>query len=344
MDFKEEYKKWLAPPEEAPATWYRKRGFAFEKILKSCLSHEKMDPRSSYKAEGEQIDGSFFLDGSVFLLEAKWHKNELPASSIYQFKGKVDGKLTGTIGVFISMSGYSKDAVDALTLGKSLNVILFGKEDIDSVINGGSNFKDVLKSKLRIAAEEGVVYHSTEVEQVSKDGQTIIEAFTYDSISSSIVKQDSNFEISSDLVVICEGSTDRELISLLATKILNKYGLSKKINIIVAMGKMTIPRVANAANNIITNSPVLIVTDSDNDLDKTREMLNRGVELDSWKYSIPDPEIEVWLGVDRKELRQRHRGEDMRTKLTELVNNIDLEELSERDNSFKVFYTWVKNA
>jgi hypothetical protein len=344
MEYKEDYKKWLVPPEGSPATWYRQRGFAFERILKSCLSHEQMDPRSSYKAEGEQIDGSFFLDGSVFILEAKWHRDELPASSIYQFKGKVDGKLSGTIGVFISMSGYSKDAVDALTLGKSLNVILFGKEDIDAAILGNSSFKNVLKSKLRIAAEEGVVYHSTEVEQVSKDGQTIIEDFMYDSMSSSIVKQDSSFETTSDLVVVCEGATDRELIALLATKILNTYGLAKKINIIVAMGKMTIPRVANAASNILTHSPVLIVTDSDNDFDKTREMLNRGVELDSWEYAIPDPEIEAWIGVDGRELRRRHRGENMRTKLADLVDKIDLEELSERDSSFKVFYEWVRNA
>ena len=137
MDFREKYKEWLEAPEDADPTWYRKRGYAFEGILKNCLTHEQLDPRSSYKTEGEQIDGSFFLDGSVFLLEAKWHKDELPASAIYQFKGKVDGKLAGTIGVFISMSGYSKDAVDALTLGKSLNVILFGKEDIDAAIIEG---------------------------------------------------------------------------------------------------------------------------------------------------------------------------------------------------------------
>jgi hypothetical protein len=41
------------------------------------------------------------------LLEAKWHRDEfeLPASTIYEFKGKVDGKLVGTVGIFISMSG-----------------------------------------------------------------------------------------------------------------------------------------------------------------------------------------------------------------------------------------------
>lgn len=99
MDFREEYIQWRRPPAEPPKGWFQKRGYAFEKILKGCLKSEEMEPRSGFKTDGEQIDGSFFLDGSVFLLEAKWHKDELPASSIYQFKGKVDGKLAGTIGV-----------------------------------------------------------------------------------------------------------------------------------------------------------------------------------------------------------------------------------------------------
>ncbi|MEZ8695163.1 restriction endonuclease [Vibrio splendidus] len=344
MNYKEEYKKWLEPPEGASSTWFRQRGYAFEEILKNCLNNEGMDPRSSYKADGEQIDGSFFLDGSVFLLEAKWHSNELPASSIYQFKGKVDGKLLGTIGVFISMSGYSKDAVDALTLGKSLNVILFGKEDIDAALIGNSTFKNVLKSKLRIAAEQGVVYHSTNYEQATKDGQIIIEAFTYDNMSSSLVRQDANFEGQSDLVVICEGSTDREIISLLATRILRENGLAKKVNIVVAMGKMTIPRVANATVNIGTSSPVLIVTDSDDDFSGTRDMLKRGVELSNWEYAIPDPAIESWLGVKREDLRRVRRADNMREFLSKQVEQLDLNELAAKNDSFKILHDWVKNA
>lgn len=270
--------------------------------------------------------------------------NELPASSIYQFKGKVDGKLLGTIGIFISMSGYSKDAVDALTLGKYLNVILFGKEDIDAALIGNSTFKSVLKSKLRIAAEQGVVYHSTNYEQATKDGQIIIEAFTYDNMSSSLVRQDANFEGQSDLVVICEGSTDREIISLLATRILRKNGLAKKVNIVVAMGKMTIPRVTNATVNIGTSSPVLIVTDSDDDFSGTRDMLKRGVELSNWEYAIPDPAIEPWLGVKREDLRRVRRGDNMREFLSKQVEQLDLNELAAKNDSFKILHDWVKNA
>lgn len=159
-----------------------------------------------------------------------------------------------------------------------------------------------------------------------------------------LVKQNSNFEATSDLVIVCEGTTDRELLALLATKILKEFRLTKKVNIIVAMGKMTIPRVANAAGNIITSAPVLIVTDSDNDIGGTRDMLHRGVELDSWEYSIPDPAIESWLGLDAREFRRRNRATEIREILNARVSSLDLEELSGRDQSFKTFYDWVKNA
>jgi hypothetical protein len=344
MDYRAIYQDLCEPPEDASGVWFRTRGFEFEKILNACLRVEGLDPRSSYKADGEQIDGSFFLDGNVFLLEAKWHKDELPASSLYQFKGKVDGKLTGTIGVFISMSGYSKDAVDALTLGKSLNVILFGQEDIEAVITGKVSFKATLKSKLRKAAEEGIVYLSGEVTQVTKDGATTIEVFSYDTVSQALVKHATDYDPESDRVVVCEGQMDRELISLLATRILNEHGLSKKISIIVAMGKYPIPRVANAAKNISTSSPVLIVTDSDGDLTKTRDMLERGVEFDNWTASIPEPTIESWLQINKDDFRRSTRLEDIRHKLANLVKEADLDKLVATDESFKVFYEWVKNA
>ncbi|MEG1624544.1 restriction endonuclease [Pseudomonas sp.] len=93
----------------------RKRGFDFERVLERLLDADGLEPRASYKAKGEQIDGALYLDGPLILLEAKWHADPIPASTRYQFKCKVDGKLVGTLGVFVSMSGYSEDAVDTLT-------------------------------------------------------------------------------------------------------------------------------------------------------------------------------------------------------------------------------------
>jgi len=178
-NYRDDYKSALKLPAEATAQQRRDRGYAFERILNGLLAADALEPRAGYKPIGEQVDGSFFFEGAVFLLEAKWHAKPIPASALYQFKGKVDGKLIGTLGVFISMSGYSDDAVDALTLGKSLNLILFDKDDIDAAIIAERGFKEILKTKLRKAAEEGIVFYPAKADVVSKESITAIETEKY---------------------------------------------------------------------------------------------------------------------------------------------------------------------
>lgn len=114
-----------------------------------------MEPRTSMRPDGEEIDGSFAVGDRFFLLEAKWHATPIPASALYAFKGKVDGKFTGTIGAFFSMSDYSTDAVDALLSGKELNLILLGQKDLLLIEDGKITMREAIRVKLRYASEYG---------------------------------------------------------------------------------------------------------------------------------------------------------------------------------------------
>lgn len=327
-------------PVDANAKWFQSRGYKFEKLLFALLHADALDPRTSYKTAGEQIDGSFFLDGTVILLEAKWHKEEVPASNLYQFKGKVDGKLVGTLGVFISMSGYSRDAVDALTLGKSLNLILFDKQDIDAAIERDLGFKSILKNKLRKAAEEGIVYYPTEIEVVTKDSSSIIEI---ESLAIGNVSEDTETRQQPtkgpDIIVVCEGQSDREIISLFARRILQEKSSSKAINIVVTEGKLTIPKVANAVHDIAhEGTKFIIVADSDNDVGGTREFLSKNLSFPGWIAAIPNPEIETWLGLDRLTIKRVPR-KDRLSRISEQIRKIDIDKLRSCDSEFNVLYT-----
>ncbi len=309
--------------------------------MSDLLELENLEPRTSYKAQGEQIDGSFFLDGTVVLLEAKWHKNPIPASTLYQFKGKVDGKLVGTVGVFISMSGYSEDAIDALTLGKSLNLILFDKDDIDAVILDKHNFRDILKLKLRQAAEEGVVYfpaRTSIVTQVSK-GSTNIEHYHYDTVTGSVFTPKSASPTDTDLIIVCEGDSDRVVISTLAERILQSAKTNRSIKIIVAMGKITIPRVANAIWSL-SPTQTLIVLDGDDDPNASVELLKKGLHFNDWISAVPNPTIEKWLGLDVTQLR-RMKSQERFQRYREAAEQLDIEHLCSTDNSFEAFYKAV---
>lgn len=145
----------------------RQRGYELESIIEFLLAD--LELRAAYKITGEQIDGSFFWYGQTFLLEAKWHANPLPAGDIYTFKGKVDGKFHTSSGVFISYSGYSDEAVDALRFGKVVNVLLFDKSDLDSIIEYEVPFIDVLKFKLRSAGDSGLPYVPYQSEKIARN-------------------------------------------------------------------------------------------------------------------------------------------------------------------------------
>jgi len=155
FDWRDEFRKADALPATASKAEKADRGRLFEQILSAMFAEAGLEPRMSFRPDGEEIDGSIWLDGRTILIEAKWTAKRHQASSLYQFKGKVDGKLVGTLGLFISMSGFSKPAVDALVAGKELNILLADGNDMRILVDGRLGVIDALRRKLRAAGDKG---------------------------------------------------------------------------------------------------------------------------------------------------------------------------------------------
>ncbi len=326
-------------PDTASAVTKRKRGHDFELMLRSLLESEGLNPRIRFRPLGEEIDGSFLLNGRAYLLEAKWHRDPIAASSIYQFKSKVDGKLVGTIGVFISISGYSKDAVDALVLGKSLNVVLFDRSDIEYSLAESTGFRTVLETKLRYAAEEGVVYFpyasilikTASGKLGSKPQETPTEPVSGDKTKAS-----------PDSIIICEGRTDDLVLRHLVSRILTSNNLSKQIKIVQAMGKHGLARVANVLGHQSPQSTsIIIVADGDGNVDRTVSEIRKELKEDIQAIIItPEPEIEKWLlpreEDPKKALRSMAQERCMPIQLLEeeLAHEADMTRLEGEDGAF----------
>jgi len=232
----------------------RQRGRDLERLLQQLLTSEGLEPRIRLRLDDEEIDGSFVLDGRVLLLEAKWHALPIPASTIYAFRGKVDGKLVGTVGIFISMSGYSSEAVDALTYGKELNILLFDRNDLYTACTGQVSCKTIVREKLRAAAERGIVYFTRAVAE--------------------IVTEPALIPARPPIFVICEGPSDAAFLSALMPRVVP--AVSAKI--IPAGGKIT---TANVFNSLVDfappNSRFIILVDSDGDIDGSIQSIVRRV-------------------------------------------------------------------
>ncbi len=318
---RQEFNLLNTPPVDANPQWYQTRGKSFERIIYDLLLSERLQPRTNYRPQGEELDGSFVLDSRFYLLEAKWHQNSLPASAIYQFKGKVDGKLIGTIGVFISMSGYSEDAVDAVRFGKTANVILFDGDDFRACLREDiEGFSKVLRAKLRYAAETGDIYYKYESEKI---------------ISST----------KNDIVFVVEGRTDQILLMYLAKKVLEeKQNVARNIEFIIAMGKIGVASIANAIRLTPTkNARVILVADSDGDIEGTQRLMTARLDYPTKDLLIVHPSIEAWLfpgdsdPVDRLQAKMRAKGISKQQAVAEELPWIDIQALKRNDSTFRDF-------
>lgn len=129
------------------------RGFAFEPFLRALFDANDLAARASFRLIGEQIDGSFELAGETYLLEAKWQAPPVGVAELRAFNAKVTDKATWSRGLFISDSGFSEDGL--LAFGRGNSVVCMDGLDLYEMLDHNLSFTEVLKLKIRRAAETG---------------------------------------------------------------------------------------------------------------------------------------------------------------------------------------------
>ena len=132
------------------------RGYAFEKFLKDLFNAYHLDARDPFRIVGEQIDGSFQLDGATYLLEAKWQNGKSDAAELRAFHGKIEEKAAWSRGLFVSYSGFSDEGLTAFGRGKKL--ICMDGRDIYEALARTIPLSKVLEDKTRQAATSGALF------------------------------------------------------------------------------------------------------------------------------------------------------------------------------------------
>lgn len=136
----------------------QKRGYEFEKFLIKLFDVFDLKSKSPFKIIGEQIDGSFEMDGNTYLLEAKWQDILTQEKDLLIFRGKIDGKAVWSRGVFVSYSGFTQEGLIAFSKGKQTNMIGIIGEELNYAINENIPLPQVIRAKVRRAAETGDFY------------------------------------------------------------------------------------------------------------------------------------------------------------------------------------------
>lgn len=132
-------------------------GLALEKLLNHLFAVSGLKPRQAFRVTGEQIDGSFELDGDIYLVESKWEKRALPEADLLVFRGKIEGKSTFTRGVLIALNDVTAEARDAITRGKAPSFFVMNGHDLMMILSEAMALPDFLRARRRLLAEEGRV-------------------------------------------------------------------------------------------------------------------------------------------------------------------------------------------
>jgi hypothetical protein len=128
--------------------------------LNELFAAYNLEPRSSFRIVGEQIDGSFQIGTDVYLVEAKWHNKQMDQSELLVFHGKVEGKAKWSRGLYVSYSGFTPDGLMAYSRGRPTNIIGMDSQDLFYILNGEMSLVDAINRKARRAAETGEFFVS----------------------------------------------------------------------------------------------------------------------------------------------------------------------------------------
>jgi hypothetical protein len=113
--------------------------------------------RRPYVVNGRQIDGSITLYGTTYLVELKFTGKQAGATDVDTLLKKVNDKADNTIGIMVSISGYSSTAIMEAS-GPRITLLLFDHRHLYFALSGAMTFREIVERVRRHASQTGESY------------------------------------------------------------------------------------------------------------------------------------------------------------------------------------------
>jgi ribosomal protein S20 len=129
-------------------------GYSFQDWFYDLLDFCEIDNKRPYTTDGRQIDGSLTLDGTTYLIELKFTEKQTAATDIDSLKSKIDKMADNTMGILISISGFSSVAISEAS-GKKTTILLMDSSHIFAYLTGVIEMTDIIRRIRRHASQTG---------------------------------------------------------------------------------------------------------------------------------------------------------------------------------------------
>lgn len=140
-----------------PRVGTQQGGYDFQDWFYDLLDFCEIQNRRPYVSNGRQIDGSLTLDGTTYLVELKFTSQQADAPDVDSLRSKVDDKADNTMGIMVSISGYSSVAVRQAS-GRKTALLLFDAMHLYLFLAGTLSLQDVILRVRRHASQTGEAY------------------------------------------------------------------------------------------------------------------------------------------------------------------------------------------
>lgn len=135
----------------------QKAGYEFQKWFYELLDFSEISNRKPYVHKGRQIDGSLTVTGTTYLVELKFTAGQADATDIDSFYKKITTKADNTMGVMVSISGYSSVAKQEASSERT-PMLLLDHSHLYMVLGGVMGLGDLVNRVRRHASQTGEAY------------------------------------------------------------------------------------------------------------------------------------------------------------------------------------------
>lgn len=132
-------------------------GYAFQDWFFNLLAYFEQNYRLPYVTDGRQIDGSVTIDGTTYLIELKFTSTQADATDVDIFYKKVHDKADNTMGIMVSMCGYSSVAIRGAS-GPRSPLLLLDHNHIYHLLGGTTTFSDMINRLRRHSSQTAEAY------------------------------------------------------------------------------------------------------------------------------------------------------------------------------------------
>lgn len=135
----------LARSEDA-----HRRGYLLQELVQQLFDiHQIPVVRPFTRNDGaEQIDGAFKLEGWHYVVECRWRAKLADIRELDGLKGQIERSGKQTMGLFLSINGWSDNVPVLLKQSASKNVILMEGYDLRCVLSRQVDLSDLLLAKI----------------------------------------------------------------------------------------------------------------------------------------------------------------------------------------------------